>query len=254
MKCLALVLLIAVSVSPKHCFQKYVGIYFKFQSQIQSGHADYDYDNFVEDMMDMQNELFVGHSFFQEQYFRSPAYFSLYLNRFNSYMVFVIGTAVDYGNQITIDTYRALEEMGAREECEDLWETYQARYGRNMQTCSEYGLEELQWMVFFYDFLIRWSENYITNEVQTHAMQQFTYWNPLTYPEYDVFATIKNDFRYTLDSFYRDYVEWIEYYRNQYVLMMDHIIRDVDNCADGMVNSYEVTAAVFLNNAEAGRC
>jgi hypothetical protein len=205
-------------------------------------------------MMDMQTELFIGHGFFQEQYYRSPAYFSQYLNRFNSYMISAIGGAVDYGNQITIDTYRALEELGAREECEDLWATYQARYGRTMQTCSEYGLREIEWMVYFYDFLIWWSEYYITNEVQTHAMEQFTYWNPLIYPEYDVFGTIKNDFRYTLDYYYRDYVEWIEYYRVQYVYQMDYIIRDVDNCAYDMVYNYETTAAVFLFNAEAGRC
>jgi hypothetical protein len=222
--------------------------------QIQTGSADYDYDNFVEDMMEAQHELFIGHGFFQEQYYRSPAYFANYLNRFNSYAISAIGGAIDYGNQITIDTYAALEGLNVRDECEDLWATYQARYGRTMQTCSEYALDEIQSMVFFYDFLIWWSEYYITNEVQTHAMEQFTYWNPLMYPEYDVFGTIKNDFRYTLDYYYRDYVQWIEYYRNQYIYRMDYIIRDVDRCAYDMVYNYETTAAVFLFNAEAGRC
>jgi hypothetical protein len=205
-------------------------------------------------MMEAQNELFIGHSFFQYNYYNQPAYFSQYLNRFNSYMVEAIGDAVDSGNQITIDTYRALEALGAREECEDLWATYQARYGRTMQTCSEYGLNEVQYMVNFYDFLIWWSQYYITNEIQTHAMEQFTYWNPLTYPEYDVLATIKNEFRLTFDEAYQDYNQYILFYENQFILQMDYVISDVDNCANEMVYNYETTAAVFLHNAEAGRC
>jgi hypothetical protein len=205
-------------------------------------------------MMEAQNELFIGHGFFQEQYFRSPAYFASYLHSLNGFVLEAIGGAVDYGNQITIDTYRALEEMNARDECEELWEMHQARYGRNMQSCSGYAANEIEYMVYFYDFLIWWSENYLTNGVQAHALEQFTFWNPLTYPEYNVFGTIKNNFRFTLDAYSRDYVEWIEYYRNQYIMWMDYIIEDVDNCAYNMVYSYETTAAVFLFAAETGRC
>jgi hypothetical protein len=204
--------------------------------------------------MHAQEDLKTGHSFFQEQYYRLASGFAVYLDRFNSYMIRGISTGITRFNSIVEDVYDDLDEMNAPQECLDSWETYQIRYGRSMATCADYGYDEIEWMVWYYDFLIWWSEYYITNYVQTHAATEFTYWNPLSYPTYDVIGEINNELRYTLDYYQRDYVQYIQYIREYNIGIMDQIIYNVQNCANSLTVSFQATASMFVYNAAAGSC
>jgi hypothetical protein len=40
--------------------------------------------------------------------------------------------------------------MNASQECEDLWATYQTRYGRSMAVCVKYGYAAIEWIVKSY--------------------------------------------------------------------------------------------------------
>jgi hypothetical protein len=64
--------------------------------------------------------------------------------------------------------------MNASQECEDLWATYQTRYGRSMAVCAKYGYAAIEWIVRSYQFMIQMIEFNITNQVN------FSYWQDQT--------------------------------------------------------------------------
>jgi hypothetical protein len=196
----------------------------------------------------------VGHGFFQEQYYRLPSSFGVYVGNFNEEMVAAIGASVDRFNQQVNNIDETLDGLNVADECFSLWETLQLRYGRSLASCADYGYDEIRIMVETYDFVIWWSERYITNEVQAHTMLEFVYWNPLMYPDFDVIGGVNNELRLTLDNYFLDYVEYIQYIRDFNLAKMDGIIQSVQTCSDVYVMAFQQTSSMFLQDAQAGRC
>jgi hypothetical protein len=211
-------------------------------------------DGFVEEIGNAQHDLYVGHGFFQEQYYRLASSFGVYVGNYNEQMMVAIGESVDQFNREVNSIEDTLGGMNVADECLSLWETLQFRYGRSLASCADYGFDEIRLMVENYDFVIWWSEQYITNAVQTHAMHEFVYWNPLMYPNFDVIGGINTELRLTLDLYYSDYVDYIQYIRNFNLAKMDGIIQSVQTCSNVYVQAFQATVSMFLQDAEAGRC
>jgi hypothetical protein len=205
-------------------------------------------------MRQSQIDLQIGHSFFQAQSYRLPSTLSNYVHRFNSYMLLSIGGGVERQNAVHSSATAELITINAPESCLDLLNQAHILYGRELSDYAQYGFSELDFLIDYHNFLLWWSEYYITNLVPSHGLNAFTTWNPLTQSDQNIIAIINSELRDSLDWFWEDYDYYIREAEEYGIEAMSETIELVERFVAYTTFAFEYMVEGLLREAEAGSC